>query len=98
MKFSIDGKELFALNDVQKNVIKDYLNSDIFEEDMSRRVFWVINEIYKESFKKLKSEWEPKLAAKGIKSIPTDKDEFAQLVFSQPEYKDRKARDLEDSK
>ena len=42
-----------------------------------------------------KKEWEPKLSAKGVASLPTDRDAFAQLVFSQPEYKSRKVRDLE---
>jgi hypothetical protein len=40
------------------------------------------------------TEWEPKLAARGVESIPTNKDAFAALVFSQPDYLDRKARDL----
>jgi len=93
MKISVDDKELFVLSDTQKNVIKDYVSSDIFEEDMKRRITWVINEIYKEAFKRLKAKWEPKLAKSGVDSIPTDKDKFAELVFKQDDYKDRATRE-----
>ena len=94
MKISVNDQELFTISETQEKVIKYYINSDIYENDMKRRITWVINEIHKEAFKRLKAEWEPKLAAKGIESLPTNKDAFAQLVFSQPEYKDRSARDV----
>ena len=45
--------------------------------------------------KRLKDEWEPKLKAAGVKSIPLDDDELAELIFSQSDYKNRSARDLE---
>ena len=38
--------------------------------------------------------WEPKLAKK-MSSLPTDKNEFAELVFAQPDYKNRSQRDKE---
>ena len=40
----------------------------------------------------------PILIKNGIKSIPVDKDEFAELVFKQEEYKDKKQRVERDSK
>jgi len=43
---------------------------------------------------RLKKEWTPKLLSRGIE-IPTDRDVFAGLVFSQPDYKDRQQRDKE---
>jgi len=95
MKIQIDGKDLFELTETQKKVIKNDIKSEIFEEDMKRRIFYIINHKYEQCFKRLKAEWEPKLAAKGVESIPTGKAAFAQLVFSQPEYKDRSARELE---
>lgn len=95
MKISVDGIEILALAETQKKVIKDYVKSEIFEEDMKRRIRWVINEIYNESFKRLKSRWDSKLESNGIKSLPISKDAYAELVFSQPNYKDRTARDAE---
>ena len=52
---------------------------------------------YEQCFKKLKAEWDVKLVENGIKSIPTDPDEYATLVFEQPNYKDRATRDAEEA-
>ena len=93
MKISIDDKELFTLSDVQKQVIKNDISEDLFDEDIKRRIEYVINHKYEQCFERLKKEWEPKLAEK-LSSIPTDKEEFAKLVFAHPDYKDRKSRDL----
>ena len=98
MKIKVDDIELFELTDIQKKVIKNDIPSDIFEDDIKRRLFYIINHKYEQCFNRLKSEWEPKLAKAGVKSIPTDKDEFAQLVFSQKDYKDRSAREAEAKK
>jgi len=95
MKIQVDGKDLFELTDIQKKVIQNDIPSEIFEADMKRRIFNVINHKYEQCFKRLKVEWEPKLERAGVESIPTNKDKFAELVFKQPDYKDRSARDAE---
>jgi len=95
MKISVNNKELFALSDIQKNVIKNDICSTVFDADMERRIQYSLMHKYEQCFKRLKEEWEPKLAANGVKSIPTDPDAFAELVFAQPNYKDRTARDAE---
>jgi hypothetical protein len=94
MKVSVNDQELFTLSDIQKQVIKNDVFADIFDEDMNRRLQWVLMHKYEECFKSLKAEWDPKLTANGIKMIPTDLDEYAQLVFAQPNYKDRAAREV----
>ncbi len=93
MKISVDDKELFTLSDVQKKVIKNDINEDIFDEYMKRRLSYVLQHKYDQSFKRLKDEWEPKLAESGVVMIPTNKDDFAKLVFSHPDYTDRKKRE-----
>ena len=95
MKISVDDKELFTLSETQKKVIKNDIDSDIFEDDMKRRLNYILTHKYEQCFKRLKAEWEPKLATLGVSSIPTDKDALAELIFLRPEYKDRAARDLE---
>ena len=93
MIIKVDDKVLFEISDLQKNVI----GNDIADVDANirRQLFWVVNHKYEQCFKRLKAEWEPKLAAKGIESLPTNKDAFANLVFAQEDYKDRSARDAE---
>ena len=95
MEIKVDDAVLFSLSDTQKNVIKYNVSSVIFEDDMKRRLEWVLDEIYAESYKKLKETWEPVLIADGAESIPTDPDAFAALVFAHDDYKDRATRDAE---
>jgi hypothetical protein len=97
MKISVNDQELFTLNETQKSVIKNNIHEDEFEADMRRRLQWVLMHKYEQCFKHLKSEWDAKLPALGVTSVPTDPDAYAQLVFAQPTYKSRKARELEAS-
>lgn len=91
MKFSINDKEILTLSETQIKVLKnDILN---FEEDMERRVTYIITHKYEACLKRLRAEWEPKLKDNGLKYIPTDNDELSELIFSQPNYQDREARD-----
>ena len=93
MKISVDGKDLFELSESQKQVIKNDMPSDIFYDDICRRLCWVLQHKYEQCFKRLKAEWDPKLKANGITFVPTDEEAYAKLVFSQPNYMDRKTRD-----
>jgi len=95
MKIKVDNEDVFELTATQKKVIKNDIDEDIFDADMKRRVRYIIEHKYERCFERLKREWEPKLAAKGIESLPTNRDAFAELVFTQPEYKSRKQKKLE---
>lgn len=95
MKISVDDKELFTLSDTQKQVIQNDIHSDIFDEDMKRRLQYILMHKYERCFARLKAEWDIKLVDNGVKSVPTNADEYAQLVFSQPNYLDRKSRDAQ---
>lgn len=93
MKIKINDEELFELTEVQKKVICNDIDEEIFEEDCKRRLEWVLMHKYDQCLKRLKEEWEPRLSAR-VSMIPTDPEAFAKLVFSQPDYEDRKQRDL----
>lgn len=93
MKISIDDKELFSLSEVQKQVIKNDIHADEFDADMHRRIQWVVKHKYEQCFKRLKAEWDPKLALNGVKMMPTDPEAYAELVFAQPDYKCRAGRE-----
>ncbi len=98
MKISVDDKELFSLSDIQKQVICHDIHQDVFDEDMKRRLQYILMHKYERCFARLKAEWDTKLAANGVDSIPTNPDKYAELVFSQPNYKCRKTRDEEAAK
>jgi len=93
MKISVDDKELFSLTETQKNVIKNDINSDIFDADMKRRVEYALKHKYEQCYKRLKAHWEPILIAEGAESIPVQPDAFAEAIFARQDYKDRKAKD-----
>lgn len=93
MKISVDGKVLFELSETQKKVIKNEIHEDVFDEDMKRRLQYILMHKYERCFERLKSEWDQKLRANGVSMMPTDPDAYAELVFSQPNYKSRKQRD-----
>lgn len=95
MKIQVDDKEVFALTETQEKCIKNDIATPDFIKDMERRVKYIIQHKYDHCYKRLKEEWEPKLAARGFKSIPTGEAEFAQLVFAQEDYKDRQSREAE---
>ena len=95
MIVKVDEKVLFELTEAQKKVIQNDIPVEKFEDDIKRRIFYIVNHKYERCFERLKKEWEPRLAKAGVESIPTDKDAFASLVFSQPDYKDRSTRDSE---
>lgn len=92
MKISIDGEELFTLTEIQKKVIRSDIHDDIFDEDMKRRVKWVLEHKYERCMERLKAEWLPILAER-MDSIPTSDEKLAEIICSQHDYKCRKDRD-----
>jgi hypothetical protein len=93
MKIAVNGVDLYELSDLQKQVIKNEIHDDIFDADMKRRLQWVLMHEHTRSMVRLKQEWSSKLADNGVEMIPTDDHAFARLVFSQPNYKNKKQRD-----
>ena len=94
MKISINDKVLFELSETQMKVIKNDICANIFDADMERRLKYILTHKYERCFGRLKAEWDKKLLENGVDMIPTDPEEYAKLVFAQPNYLDRKARDL----
>lgn len=93
MKIVIDDKHTIELSETKKNVLCYDIHKDEVDTDLIRRLEWSLTEKYKACFKRLKAEWDPKLAAAGIEMIPTDPDKYAELVFSQQDYKCRAMRE-----
>jgi len=95
MKVYLNEFEVLELNETQLAVLSNDIPELELEDDLKRRLAYIVATKYDACYKRLFDEWFPKLAARGVASIPTDKDLFAQLVFSQPDYKDRATRDAE---
>jgi hypothetical protein len=96
MKISVDGVEVFELSETQKKVIQNDICCHSFAEDMKRRLQWIlVDEKYQKCFERLKKHWEPILVTR-YQSLPTNPDDLANLIFSQPDYKNRTVRDAEE--
>lgn len=95
MEIKVDDVSVFTLTDTQKSVLQDEISSVIFEDDMKRRLEWILKHKYEQCYKKLRAHWEPIFIAEEVESLPTDPDAFAALVFAHDDYKDRATRDAE---
>lgn len=93
----VNGEALYTLKDHHIQVLCNDIDGNMLLEDLKRRIHWVVMHKYEQCFKRLKNEWDKKLAANGVDMIPTDEAAYISLVVSQPNYKDRKARDARDS-
>lgn len=93
MRISVNDEILFELSEIQKQVICHDVHEDIFDEDMKRRLNYILMHKYEQCMKRLRSEWEPKLKQEGAESIPCNDDSFAQMIFAREDYKCRKQRD-----
>jgi len=94
MKVQVNGQDLFELTEIQKKVIQNEIAEKDFDADMKRRLEWILKHKYERSFERLKQQWDP-ILSKRLSSIPTDPDQYANLVFSQQDYKNRSVRDAE---
>jgi len=93
MDICVDGEPIMTISETKKKVMQYHINKEIFENDVKRRLQWILTHKYQQSFQNLKADWEPKLISR-YSSIPTDPDALAELIFLQPDYKDKSARDL----
>jgi len=88
MKISVDDKDLFTLTDTQKKVIKNDIDSNIFDDDMKRRLEYGVMHQYEQSFARLKHVWEPVLSER-MAEMPLEPEAFVALVKAQQDYKDK---------
>lgn len=95
MKVMINDEVLFELSDLKKRVICNDILSEVIEDDLKRRIAYIIGHKYERCMDRLKKEWVPKLKAAGVESIPLNDDAFARMVFARPDYKDRSTREKE---
>lgn len=94
MKIEVNDEAVYVLSPVQERIICHDINADEFDEDVRRRVAYIVQHKLEQCLKRMRAEWEPKLKARGVEAIPTNDEAFAQLVFSQEDYADRRKREI----
>jgi len=89
---SVNDIEAFRVTPTHKRML--VLNGNIDPDEYCQiQMKWILQHKYERCMERLRLEWEPKLASRGLDSVPTDDDVFAELVFSQAGYKNRSARE-----
>lgn len=94
MKIFMNSEQILELKEIHQKVIQNDIPSEIFEADMKRRVQYILTHKYERCLERLKNEWMPKLKER-LQNIPTDDESLAQIILSQPDYKDRSQREAE---
>jgi hypothetical protein len=96
MKVKVDEKEILELEDWHKAVIKNDIPEEIFEEDMKRRVHYILTHKFERCFERFQNEWLKKLRDDpSVTSIPTDKKALVEMVMARPDYKSRSKREAD---
>jgi len=91
---SVDGEEAFKILSIKRKLIREATSTkDCYSWCVDKMKFVLLHK-YERCMQRLRQEWEARLAAKGFSSVPSDDDEFANLVFSQPDYKNRSERKI----
>jgi len=92
MEIKLDDKIVLTLSETQVKILMHDISSDIFEEDIARRLKFIIMEKYQGCVKRIRQEWEPKLKELGKRTIPLDEEKFCEIVFECKGYADKKIR------
>ena len=92
LSVDIDGREVFKVPPTQKRMLVLHGKKDP-DQYCHSQMAWILTHKYERCMERLRREWEPKLTDRGSATLPTDDDEFATLVFSQTDYKNRSQRE-----
>lgn len=92
MKILIDDKVVLELSATQLNVFRDEIPDEQLQEELEFRIHHAIMDKYAGVYKRMEAYWVPQLKEAGVKYIPLDSAEFAELVFAQPGYTSRSQR------
>ena len=95
MKIKFNDAIILDISETMKKVILHDIQENDLTEHLVHRIQHSVMHKYEACFERLKSEWDKKLADRGIDMIPTNRDKYAELVFSQPDYKGRTEREKE---
>lgn len=95
MKVKANNKEILNLQPWEKKLIETELFMVDTDEDLIRRLKWVIQHKMDVCYKNLRQIWEPIFTEEGVKFLPTDREEFVNMVLAHPKFKSKEQREEE---
>ena len=92
MKVDVDNKLLFEITVTQRKVIEWDIATEFFEEDMKRRLQYTFMHKYDQCLNRMIQEWMPVLRER-FAQLPTNYEALANIIFQQPDYKDKSKKE-----
>jgi hypothetical protein len=86
MKISVNGQELFSLNDTQLKILAHEINSDILDKDLKRRLKWVLDHEFDVAMKEFKNATLQRLKDNGMKDLPLTEEGYIKEVLKLAEF------------
>ncbi len=90
-----DNTEIFQISDVDLKLMADEL-VDV-EDEINRRIQWVIEHKCEQVYKRFRQQWEGKLKSENVETIPMQKEAFVNLITVRADYKNRAQREAEEA-
>ena len=92
MQIKIDDSVVFEISDVDVKLLEhDLIN---VEAEIRRRLEYIIKHKVEQCYKRLKDEWDKKLAEDPkIKSVPSKRDDYVSFITRLPSYQNRVERE-----
>lgn len=89
-----NGQNVYSLSPEDLFLLKDEMPAGTVEQDIKRRIAWVIEHKCEERWKQFREYW-TSILLREKQEFPSDKKDFVNLVVSRIDYQDRDARDSE---
>lgn len=96
LQVKYNNNNSFQISPETRKILKKENQRDD-KEVIHSKINWILQHKFERCMERLRREWEPKLEGLGVENIPISDEDFANLVFARPEYKDRETRDQEAS-
>lgn len=96
MKIRLNEEVIYQVSEFERKVLEDFFNALDLEDHIKKGLVWNIQSLCNNSKQNLKNQWMP-LLFKRYKSIPTDDEELINLIFEQPDYRNKYQMDFEKS-
>lgn len=95
MQVKLDNEVILEIDQHMLDLLAYDLSN--VNDEIKRRLHWVITHKADQCYERLEKEWLPKLRSNpNIVSIPKSRIDFVNLVKSQQDYKNREQRDLQE--
>ena len=97
MKIDVDGRELLEVTQDDIEILEYVIVSEFLEDDLKRRIKWIIEHKIERCYERFKNEWIPQLEDDpSVRTIPLNVKALFNMVKVRPDYKDRSARVAEE--